>query len=155
MFETVAIDDLPWWKAGVRVPDIFQRSSDAEFIIDADFAEDRGVELSALEWRECLIPVEAFRLKPTLALHLDAVHGQHNEAAAARLAAIEKWIVDCDGIGHALQQQPLLVTWRDERIHVEDGCHRLACAFFTHGESHVRALCVVMPVRDRNSGASS
>lgn len=121
--------------------DVFARSPDAEFILDGEFEEDHQVAVRALEWRECVVPVAAFSLQPTLGEHLSVVDVQHHREALSRLSSIEVWIDRAGGIDRALFASPILATWRNGKLHVEDGWHRLGSAAFRHGLSAVRIIC--------------
>ena len=97
--------------------------------------------VSLLAWRECIVPVIAFSLRATFTEPMSAVADQDLNAAFVRLGRIEPWIDAAGGIEKALMTYPILASWRDGRLHVEDGSHRLGSAVFWYHQTTVRVLC--------------
>lgn len=140
----------PWFLTGTPVPDIYARSSDAPYILDADFAEDEGIGAEQLEWRECVIPVDQFELsQSTMEAHIAALIGDRCGKERAeeleRCERIERWINEAGGIDAAFQQSPLLMTIKEGKPKLKDGYHRLGLAIFTFGATSIRALCAELP----------
>lgn len=141
-----------WFVLGQPVADVYQRSCDAEFILDDDFGDNESpVEWAALAWRECLVPVASLPDKyrfDTLEAHLSALRlDRWNtlDDELQRTEAIVDWVREVGGIQAALEQSPLLMTLRKGEVVIEDGYHRLGVAVHCFGETHVRALVAVVP----------
>jgi hypothetical protein len=148
-WEEAATLALPaWFTAGAPVPDVFARSVDAEFILDGDFERDEQVAPALLDWRECLVPIEAFGFKhESLEAHIASLRRVDAVYEASRLEVIRAWVSSCGGIEAALAQSPALATMTDGVLKLEDGFHRLGIAKFEHGAQFVRTLCASMPKR--------
>lgn len=148
-----------WYARGTPVPDLHARSDDACAILDGDFENDHGVDVNAMVWRECLVPVSEFRLGyPRGSLeeciaHFASLHvGGRSDAARQereRCEGVDRWMRAQGGADAALGVSPLLLTiLADGRLRLEDGHHRLAVAEHVHGARHVRALCAPMPAAE-------
>ncbi len=141
---------LDWFSAGKEVPCVFQRSPDAEFILDGDFAGDFGICAADLAWRECAVPVQAFGVPcSNLREHIGRLVGMHIatqlEEELFRCQHIQEWIEAAGGIETALNQSPLLVTLQGGQIVLQDGYHRLGLATFNYSAKTVNALCAYLP----------
>lgn len=133
---------MDWFKNAPVVDDLFSRSSDAEFIFD----DDVECAWTALEWRECDVPVSAFALASTLDEHLAALlPAESMKHERQRVCDIEMWIQEMGGVSNALHKSPLLITLRNGMVNIEDGYHRLGVAIFCHGVESVKALCASYP----------
>lgn len=134
---------MDWFKDAPVVRDLFSRSPDAEFIFD----DDVECGWTALEWRECEVPVSAFGIEAqTLNEHLAALLPAATMAdELRRIQSIEQWMVELGGVCHALDRSPLLITLRNGRIDIQDGYHRLGMAFFGYGVKTVKSLCALHP----------
>lgn len=137
-----------WFACAERVSDLYARSADAEFVLDEFEERTDGIPADALEWRECMIPKEAFQLPA----RLDEVEWLRRHSAMdppgeqRRMADIGAWVARCGGIGPALAASPLLVTLDEEgAIHIEDGNHRLLYAVYFCKARAVHALCALLP----------
>jgi hypothetical protein len=143
-----------WFNAGLPIPDVYARSSDAEFILDAEYGEERGIAVEQLKWRECLVPVSAFALKHSdLLAHLVAVPGVDWKYEAARMANIRAWFARAGGARNGLLESPLLVSISGADLTLEDGWHRLGLAVFEEGLTEVTALCALVPCDDPTTPA--
>ena len=132
------------WRNHGIVVDVFKRSGDAEFILDADFEEDEGICVADLEWHECDIPASAFEIGDSLEQLLVRMVGQNENrlsAEHARCQEIQAWVDSCGGVEEAMKASPALVTINKGAIKLEDGWHRLGVAVFIYGASSIRALC--------------
>ena len=137
------VTQFAWFHAGQPVADVYARSADAQFILDCDFEEDYGVEVSALHWKECLVPVSAFALRhTTLEAHLATQRCIDPAYERERLANVRAWIGTKRNAMEALHESPLLVSILDGELKLQDGWHRLGIAAFEHGLTDVLALCV-------------
>ncbi len=151
-----------WFESGSPVPDLYNRSGDAEYILDGDFEAEEGVEACALEWRECLIPVTAFGIRSSnLEEHMLALKRGSDDSSTwageerERYQRIEEWMRECGGAEAALARSPLLVTIRDGRVAIEDGYHRLGLAAHRYGMTHVLSLCAVVSSAPRVESSMS
>lgn len=125
--------------------DVYERSPDAQYILDSEFFEEIGAAADVLAWRECEIPVEEFCLQEKFEQHFEKLVLGGARALEAyeqeRYAAIRDWMEGAGGPDVALKRSPLLVTIRNGKVTLEDGYHRLGLAAFKFGAKTVTALC--------------
>ena len=138
---------MDWFKGAPVVCVLFSRSSDAEFIFD----DDAECGWTALEWRECEVPISVFGLTAkTLDEHFGALLPAVTMASEQlRGQAIEQWILEMGGVRNALHKSPLLITLRNGKVKIEDGYHRLGVAIFCYGAHTVKALCAECPTQPK------
>lgn len=124
-----------WFAAGNPVADVYNRSEDVPSIFEAEDFE--------LDWRECMVPVEAFCLSATdRDAYLVQMFGDAREYAD-RYADVKQWMETAGGPDKALKTSPLLCFMVDGKVMLDDGWHRLGVAVFEYQSRHVRALCAL------------
>lgn len=123
-----------WFRQGTLIADVAARSKDV-----ATHFEPEDFEL---EWRECLIPMEALGIQPSLDAYLDGLPGDRAEHEA-RHTAVGEWMAESGGAETALEASPLLCFLSGGQVLIDDGWHRLGVARFIYHATHVRALCAI------------
>lgn len=122
--------------------DVFRRAPDAEILTGWEYPDDPE-DWASVDWRECLIPVEAFGLP--LSGMTDYFQSLPNfyklEEDLERVDEIEEWILQCGSPSKALAQCPILVRVTSDIPKMEDGYHRLAVTAINHGERYIRGVC--------------
>ncbi len=137
-----------WFQEAKVIADAFARSPDAEFVLDG-VEDDWGVSASALEWRECTVPISAFDLPVSINnVQWAAKLAKHDpEGERERMHTITTWVNERGGIEQALQECPLILTLREGRATIEDGAHRLLHAAYERRVSTVRVICAVLSTK--------
>ncbi|WP_346798112.1 hypothetical protein R5M92_04295 [Halomonas sp. Bachu 37] len=113
---------------------MFKRSDDAAAVFEPEDLE--------LEWRECLVPIEAFELAVDRSSFLSALPSDHRDNTL-RYQSVHDWVKDAGGIAPALQESPLLCFLYEGKLLLDDGWHRLGVAHYEYGARDLRALCAI------------
>ena len=108
----------PWLRRGKVVEDIWDRSEDADAILEDDEF--------AWTWIEVMLPIDAL---PQIGPDYYATLTKEDLAAErARNLAIRQWMMEVGAPSAALHESPVLVAWDGERLTLLDGGHRLMVA---------------------------
>lgn len=121
-----------WFLQGAVVTDVGKRSEDVASIFEPEDFQ--------LEWRECLVPIEAFDLAADRDGFLSGLPGDLHDNKE-RYQSVHDWMKDAGGVEAALQESPLLCFAFEGKLLLDDGWHRLGVAHYEYGAGELRVLC--------------